>query len=223
MTTIIHGSRNRVRLIHEIAFSVYFPLLLILVNSIRSAQHPARPSWINEFQLLIAGNKGAYSYYYLAFVILWVSSAAVLFFCLRLAARLSLSDVFLRSFAGLVAVLGFPVAVAYVTVPGYMHMFGSFPRAILYAYAPHLWLGIEVAIALVCIFLYVFLKWPVHLGLLLLVSHFLIWTALASLGREKSLLVYPLFGFLASLAWGGYVNQSREGRRNDQSLAVPTC
>jgi hypothetical protein len=96
MTTIIHGSRNRVRLIHEIAFSVYFPLLLILVNSIRSAQHPARPSWINEFQLLIAGNKGAYSYYCLAFVILWVSSAAVLFFFLRLAARLSLSDVFLR-------------------------------------------------------------------------------------------------------------------------------
>lgn len=222
MTTIIHGSRNRVRLIHEIAFSVYCPLLLILVNSVRSAQHPATHSWVLGLQLLIVRGRDTPSYHF-AFYCLWALSVVALFLFLRMLARLSLSDVFLRTFAGILAVLGFPVAVGYVTVPGYMHMFGSFARAILYAYAPHRWLGIEVAVALMSIFLYIFLKWPVRLGLLLLVSHFLIWTWFASLGGERSLLVYPLVGFLASLAWGAYVRQSRESRGNEPNLAIAIC
>jgi len=127
-------------------------------------------------------------------------------------ARLSFSDVFLRTFAGIVAVAGFPLTAGYVSFRGYVQMLSSIPRAFLYAYAPHRWLAVEVMATLVCIFLYVFLKWPTKArwGLLLLCLHFAVWTWFVFIGGGKSLIIFPLLGFLASLAWGMYVRQSAE-------------
>lgn len=211
MIDSVPQSRKRARLLHEIAFSIYFPLLLITANGVRSVQHPAGKSWVDDLQLLIAGVCHAPSYHF-AFSLLWAASMAALFLCLRMLAGLSFSDVFLRTFAGIVAVAGFPLTAGYVSFPGYLHMLGSFPRGLLYAYAPHRWLAVEVMATVVCIFLYVFLKWPTkaHWGLLLLGLHSAIWIWFVFIGGEKSLMIFPPLGFLASLAWGLYVRQSRE-------------
>ena len=220
MSEMIEGVpqfRKRARLLHEIAFSIYFPRLLMMVNDLRSIQHPSQRSWVDDLQLLMAGVGRAPSYHF-AFTFLWAMSAAVLFLCLRMLARFSISDVFLRTFAGIVAVIGFPLAAGYISYLGYLHMLGSIPRALLYAYAPYRWLAIEVMAALVCVLLYVFLKWPskARWGLLLLGLHFAVWTWLVLLGFFS--LVYPLLGFLASLAWGLYVRQSAESPRPPKLL-----
>lgn len=131
---------------------------------------------------------------------------------MRFLARLQILDLVLRTFAGIIAVTGFPLACGYISFRGYLRMFGSVTRALLYVYAPHRWLAIEVLISLACISVYVFLKWPTKArwGLLLLCLHFVIWTWFSSMGGERSQLIYPLLGLLASLAWGAYVRRSVE-------------
>jgi len=131
-------------------------------------------------------------------------SAAVLFVCLRALDPLSFLNTFLRSFVGIVVVVGFPLAIGYLAFPGYLHMFGSSSRAFLYAYSPHRWLVAEVVGSLVCVVVYVFLKWPTtaQVGLLLAGIHFALWSWFAISADEKSLVIYPLLGFLATLAWG---------------------
>lgn len=204
--------KNRARLLHEIAFSVYCPLLLIMVNAVRSAQHLVRNSWVDDLQLLITRSRHTPSYHF-AFDCLWALSALALFLCLRMLARVSFSDVFLRTFAGVVAVAGFPLAAGYVSFRGYLHMLSSFPNAFLNAYAPHRWLALEVIASLACIFLYLFRKWPTKpwWGLLLLSLHFAVWSWVVLLGTGSGSmlhnLTYPLLGFLASLAWAWYVQQ----------------
>jgi|SRR5579864_1614711 len=199
---------NSLRLFHEIAFSVYLPLLLIMTNTVRSIQHPAGNSWVDYLQSLFAG-KGVATDHNIAFAILWAISAVVVFLCLRVLANISIEDVFLRTFGGIVAVAGFPLIVGYVSFRGYLRMLSSFPRALLYAYVPNRWLAVEVVACLVCIFSYLFLKWPfkARWGLSLLVLHFSLWTWSLLIGGEQSLLLFLLLGFPASIAWGSYIQQ----------------
>jgi hypothetical protein len=42
--------RKRIRLANDVALALYFPLLLILINSLRSAQHRTPPAWISHVQ-----------------------------------------------------------------------------------------------------------------------------------------------------------------------------
>lgn len=207
--TIERSSRfgKRTRLLHEIAFSIYFCRLLIMMNAFISIQHPARNSWGDDLQLLITGDRFT-AYHNFASTTLWAISAAVLFLCLRVLANLSIVDLFLRIFGGIVAVAGFPLVAGYISFRGYLHMPGSFPRALLYAYAPNRWLAVEVMASLVCVFSYVFLRWPpkARWGLLLLGLHFSLWTWFAFIGGNQPL-IYLLLGLLASIAWGLYVWQ----------------
>ena len=209
-----HQIKEHTRLLHELAFSIYLPLLMIVVNELTSMQHPVRVSWVDRLRFLITGGPDGSSYHF-AFRLLWAASAATLFLSLRILARLSFMGVFLRTFAGVVAVAGFPLAAGYVSFRGYLHMLGSLPAALLYAYSPHRWLAIEVIASLVCVFVYVFLKWPAGAwwGLLLLSLHFAIWAGFMAYGRQERFLRYLLLGFLASLAWGLYVRQSTENPR----------
>lgn len=230
------GTANHTRYAHELALSIYFPLLLIMVNAVRSLLHPASNSWVYGLALLIRRGRHPLSYgdpaLRFAFVFLWAGAAIVMFLCLRMLARFSITDLFLRTFGGIVAVAGFPIACGYVSFLGYLRMLASFPRALLYAYVPHRWLAVEVLAGMACVFLYAFWKWPApakaQWGLLLLGLHFAIWTWFVMLGagsghillwpgydwtsltREQPSLIYLLFGLLASLAWGLYVRQSRE-------------
>jgi hypothetical protein len=210
MIEVIPQVRKNERLLHEIAFSVYFPLLLIMVNTLSSVEHPATNSWVDRLYLLVKGTSHPQFYdgraHRLAFALLWGASATVLFLCVWMLSRFSFGGPFLRTVGGIVAVAGFPLASGYLTSRGYLHMFGSLPRALLYAYAPNNWLTVEVLASLVCIFLYAFRKWPtsVGYGLFLLCLHFAIWTWLV---RGQPSLIYPILGFFASLAWGLYVHR----------------
>jgi hypothetical protein len=202
-------SRTRARiLLVEVAVAIYLPLLVIMVNSMRAAQHPARNSWVNDLQSLIAGNRS--TSYYPAFGLLWVVSSAVLFLCLRMLARFSWSSIFLRTFAGTVAIAGFPLANGYISFRAYAEMLGSFPRAILYAYAPYRWLAVELMASLVGLLLCLSQKWLIRGWVLLpLFLHFAVWTWVALIGGTNFVLIYPLLGFFASLAWYANIQQSR--------------
>ncbi|MGB7624836.1 MAG: hypothetical protein WBN92_21015 [Terriglobia bacterium] len=228
---------NRVRYLHEITFSIYFPLLIIMANSVRSILHPAGSSWVDSLCLLFTRGRSPQSYadptLRFAFACLWAVSAAVLFLCLRSLAGFSFTRLFLRIFAGIVALIGFPLALWYVTFRTDLPVSG-FPRALLnasYYYVPH-WFVAELAATLVGAFFYVFRKWPAKTGwaVALLILHFGIWACLVllyvgagsgnillwpgyswtPLTRAYPSLIYPLLGFVASLAWGVYVRQSAE-------------
>jgi hypothetical protein len=197
------------RLLHEIAFSIYFPLLIIMANAIQSTEHPAKNSWSDDLRLLIA-RSGYAPGHNIVSIFLWAISAGFLFSCLRALASLSIVGLFLRTFGGIVAVAGFPLVAGYVSFFGYLHMLGLFQSALLYAYAPSRRLGVGLGASLVCVFSCVFLQWPPKgwWGLLLLGLHFSIWTWFVFTGGNPSLRTYLLLGFLASLAWAFYVRQS---------------
>jgi hypothetical protein len=111
---------------------------------------------------------------------------------------------------------------------------------LIFAYGCHnlllLILLIEVAAALICTFFYVYQIWPrsTPWAISLAVLHFGFWSwctwnggyfspgwvggvplfwpgyTLTWLTVEDPLLIFPWLGFLATLAWGGYVRQSGE-------------
>jgi hypothetical protein len=215
--------RKRARLLFEISLSIYFPLLFIMANAVRSVQHPAKNSWVDDLQSLTA--RGWYTpSYHFAFSLLWLISAVILFICLRMLARLSFLDVFLRIFAGIVVVAGFPLASGYLSFRGYLGMFASPTRAVLYAYSPHRWLAVEVMASLMCVLGYVFLKWPTEArwGVPLLGLHFAVWSWFVITAGQESLLIYPFLGLLASIAWGAYVRLAEESPLLPQRLPAPS-
>ncbi len=215
-----------VRYAHELAFSIYLPLLLLWVNDASSRWHNnpgERVPWVLRAELLTSGGYFRQSpaddlKLRVVFVALWVVCAAVLFIFFRGLSRFSFPDIFLRTFAGIVAVAGFPLACVYVCPA--LYSYRSFPLPLA-----------EALVALVCGFLYVSGGWPSKgpWGFLLLVLHFVFWSWCAwmlhyfSLGgvtllwpgysltwhtREAPQLIYPSLGFLASLAWGLYIRVS---------------
>jgi hypothetical protein len=209
-----------VRCAHEIAFSIYFPLLLIWVNNDTTPAGVlgARIAWVVKMELLISGGRYPHSFMdptlRFAFAFLWALSAVVVFLCLRILGRFSFTHVFLRTFAGIVALAGFPLACVYV-------------------YRSLAWTLVEAVAILVCACFYVFRSWPARAwwALLPLVLHSAFWTwaawdtrtlghpgflllwpgyDLTWLTHEYPNLIYPLLGFLASVVWGLYVRQSAE-------------
>jgi len=57
-TECVPQVKKRARLLYEIGFSIYFPLLLIMANDVTCVQHPAANSWIDNLQSLAA--RGSY-------------------------------------------------------------------------------------------------------------------------------------------------------------------
>lgn len=123
-------------------------------------------------------------------------------------------DFFLRTFGGIVVVGGFPLVSGYVSFRGYFRMFGSIPRALVYAYAPERWLAVEVAASVVFVFVYGFRRWPLQPGLALLLVglHFAIWAWFIGGGQFPQIL--PALGFFCSVTWALYVKQA-------ESHAIP--
>jgi len=152
--------------------------------------------------------------------ILWsLCLAVVIFIVLRLLALGRLENLFLRIPAGTLAIAGFPVLAVSLPISFFR---GPEP----WSPAASHWLFVEIAISLICAFLYYFRKWPVPAGIsvLFLVLHFGFWSWLTGAHLSlvaairwygfmraafwASVIFYwgcPVFGFLASLAWGFYV------------------
>jgi hypothetical protein len=202
---------TRTRLLHETMFSIYFALLIVWANT-----QTGRNPWVVRLRLLFAPGRPLHTFMdarlRLAMGVLWGLFAVIVFLCLRMFSRFSFTDFFLRTFAGMIAIAGFPLA--------YMLCF-------------HLYLGwtvVEPAVALVCASLYLYRGWPISLpwSILLLVIHFGLWTLAACnpripvpgwfllwpgydwmpLTRHYPNLIYPLLGFFSTLCWVAYVRHS---------------
>jgi hypothetical protein len=224
-----------VRHIHELMFSIYSSLLLILADDVSSkwVDNPGdRTPWVLRMKFLLTGDYRTHSLVAdpklrLAFVFLWAVSALGIFLLLRILARLSLTHAFLRIAAGVIIVAGFPLIFAY----------GCHTLLLLL-------LLVEVVAALVCTVFYAKRNWPSRAlwAISLAVLHFSFWSwctwngdyfspgwvggvplfwpgyTLTSFTVKDPALIYPWLGFLATLAWGLYVRQSGEnGQREDYS------
>jgi len=220
---------NHLRLLNDVMFAIYLCLLALMANSVRSVLHGAGDSWVHRLSVTVGAKPFSYGDPGLrfAFLLLWLGSATLVFLCVRLLSRFSSIRSFFRVISGIVAVAGFPIACAYASFRAYLDMLASIPQALLYAYAPHRWLGLEMLASLVGVFLYAFSKWlqKATFVLLILFLHFAIWSWLVILGagsgnillwpgyswvpltREHPSLIYPLLGLLASVVWGLYLRQ----------------
>lgn len=234
------------RYAHELAFSIYFPGLLIWVNDASSGWVNAKGDkgpWVLQLESLITEGHRPHSpvddpLLRFAFVLLWVISALGVFLLLRVLSRFSLVQVFLRTCGGIIAVAGFALAYLYVNIS--VRYTSTLGRV-----AGLSWAMGEVAVALLCTFLYLLGRWPWRAPwtIVLLFLHFTLWSFLAwgmrysplagvpllwpgfrlsTLTTEAPQLIYPWLGFLTSLAWGLYVRATAwESRVATTRLGTP--
>jgi hypothetical protein len=213
----------RLRLIHELLFSIYFPFLILSAHEGEAGGRWAIKliHWAVLHDYLHANVGIEDNRIFLAdFLLLWLS-AALIFSILRSFARSSITCLVLQSFAGLVAVAGFPLASMYVR-----------GRRVL---SP------EVALLLggVCLVLSLWAnrKWRVTRlwNIFLLLLYFAVWaTPLAggtslqaaswillwpgawrwALGIwQHGWIIYPFLGFCSTLVWAAYFRQSEKNNQ----------
>jgi hypothetical protein len=194
------------RLLNEIAFSIYFPVLAIWANAQR-----AKVPWAIRFQTLIEPTFSPHSFLdtglKVSIHVLLALSAMSIFFCLRVLTRISWSIYFERIISGSVALAGFPIAFLYANQRS--------GRALdLF----------ETMLAFACGLLYALKIWriPISWIVVLLFLHFGLWALYASPPAGPGLtllwfgftdvpfthghpnLIYPLLGFGSSLIWIRY-------------------
>ena len=212
------------RLAHELVFSIYVSGVLILANDAGSHwmnQIGDKPPWVLRMKFILTHDLRTHSLIddpklNFAFIVLWAVLASGIFLLLRLLTRSRLSDFLLRDVAGIVAIVGFPLAC-------------------MYAAHRVVWTSIEVAAALRCAYLYISRGWPrtVSLAVGLCLLHFLFWAwvdwamgyyewggyggvpllwpgfRLTTLTERNPTLIYPCLGFLSATIWGVYVRRSK--------------
>jgi hypothetical protein len=200
---------------HELLFSINLALLIMVLHEGSMGGHSWSWRLLHfydsyrhpdvDFRYAFDRESQAYA---MAFLLQWLLAAAT-FLSLRLLARFSLTKVVLRTFAGLVALAAYPL------------------MCLCFGDGRILFLEVELAIAIVCLVLFAYQKWPVSapLNAFLLVLHFAIWTwfpgfpefaccflfwpARTWVHGNELRLVYPLLGFCSTLLWAAYFRQSR--------------
>lgn len=226
MLETIPKTWKSVRHIHELMFSVYFSLLLILADDVSSkwVDTPGdRIPWVLRLKFLLTGDYHTHSLVAdpglrLAFAVLWAGSALGIFLLFRILTRLSLTHAFLRIATGIIVVAGFPL----------IFIYGCHTLLVLV-------LLVEVGAALACIIFFAYRDWPSRApwAISLAMLHFAFWSwctwngdyfspgwvggvplfwpgyTLTWITVKDPLLLYPWLGLLATLAWGFYVRQSR--------------
>lgn len=133
-------------------------------------------------------------------------ASTILAFCCWLALRLSsttrLTSEILQSVAGIATILALPVFWFYVSQQGGWSL----------GWRDATWL-VEVAVALLCVLLFLYQRFPVQgwLCVLLVMGHYAFWFWI----RENIFLassagpIAPIIGFFSTLAWGVYVKSLR--------------
>lgn len=168
MTETRAAATRRERWIHESLFSLNLAWTLVWYERVRN---PVSLLWLHSSPLV------QYLYWHTRHVepetvlvqVLWsFALGAVVFLLLRLLARVSLTEVFLRTVTGLFALTGFPLFA--LTLPMFF-----FVPARIGSLVP--WLSLEVVAASICGVLYYSQKWSpsAPLGVILLAMHFGLW------------------------------------------------
>jgi hypothetical protein len=206
---------------NELLVSIYLPLLVI------AAHESINQAWANRVLSFLvsrgfAGASNAIEDYRVNRVDFWLtwSSVFLLFLVLRLCRRLAFVQIVLRTVAGLLALVGLPLASMYA---------GS-------GHALSLQGGLLLGGASLILILWVYRKWraPLILNILLLCAYFAVWASLlaagSSLKRVASILIwprwwdgawqlsqyvwltYPLLGICATLVWAVYFRRSEKNK-----------
>jgi len=205
-------SRNS-RSVHELAFSFYLSLLILWVNA-----QTARDPW--SLQLATTPLRTPDSFLdpklTRATALLWVVSATIVFLCVKPIAKLSFGKNLLRSFIGITAVSGFPLADLYVRWS---------PARIVNL------LIISAAAAYVLVILVsAFRKWSSPWTIPLIFLYFGL-CGLRALGTGPGLqllwpgyefvpfakfhpdLIYPFLGLCCTISWAAYISRSSTSGR----------
>jgi hypothetical protein len=188
---------NYTRWLSQILFSTYFALLVV------TEEETCKPGstflhWLayplNDYLNPILVNHRVHLLVSRS-VALWWLLAVIIFICVRLLARIAFTRALLRYAAGIVAVAGFPL----LLLPP-CNATGPFLSATTWS-----WLYFEVVVVVVCVFLYLFGKWPTIAapGILLLFVHFAVWGWITwqRIGNPFWA-IYILLGFCSSVFWG---------------------
>jgi len=196
----------------ELLLSVYSALLLISADESRGS------SWSQKLLTFYVSHRyphrsrvfddNYFRLYMPIFLLIWIS-AAVLFCIFHLSSRFHAPGTIRNVLSGIIVIVGFPLAC--------MH------------HAPaQLFLQVELAIAIACLGLFVYKRWPVSwpLNVLLLVLHYGLWTLFSGnpfwastfllwpgwrwiyrIGPSAQL-ISPVLGLSSALVWGTLVKRS---------------
>jgi hypothetical protein len=192
----------------DLMFSVYCALLIVTEENIKESSilhgklaHPLLFLYRLLADLLHWRHFSFHSYRDMAALLWcwWFVLAAIIFVCMRLFGRSALMRRFLRYATGLVTVAGFPLI--------WLNLGNMTGRSLVAAR----WLGLEVAVIVVCVFIYLDRKWSMSaaLGILVLVLHFGFWGWVTwgdrTIGYPS---VHLVPGACVSLIWSFYVSLS---------------
>jgi hypothetical protein len=217
---------NSLSRLHDLFFSTYLVLLVVAAH-----ESSGLLQWSGKLHVYYASHyrpdlrvltDDGYRLYVVAFLLIWVSAAAIFVF-LRLLSRFSFAKVVLRTVTGVVAVAGYPLACLY---SGNARVF---------------YMVVELGVVTICVLLWAHRKWPVSapLSIFLLLLHFSLWASLSKFPYLCCLylwpgwvwnwggnfgvrmrLVYPLLGLCLALFWTIIVRQAEGAQiRHSQELA----
>lgn len=220
---------NPLGVLHELLFSIFLPFLILSAHEQEAGGRWAialvrwgvlhnylRPNvGIEDNRLLL-----------MDFLLLWLS-AALIFLILRVFARLPITRLALRSFAGLVAIAGFPLAAMYVRSnrilsPEVALLLGGM-GLVLFLWANRKWPA-STPLNVFLLFLY-FAVWatPLAGGTSLKGAAWILlwpgWDRLALRIWQYGWLIYPILGFCSTLLWAAFFRRTENtGQRAQASF-----
>lgn len=211
MTHAINKSDGRVRLLHELLFSVYSAFLIVSAHeggpqrwAIGLLSYGARHGFIAASHAM-----EDYRVDWVDFSLIWLS-AILIFTLLRLFACQPFTELVLRGLAGIVAISGFPLACLYqqnarlFTLEAGLVISGSFLVVWLYCKRP-----VPRVLVIILAILY-FALWTAYGGYRLVGGSFLLWPGWSWTrdAWKRTWLAYPLLGLCSTLLWAEYARWS---------------
>jgi len=210
--------------LHELLFSVYLSFLVV------SAHEGGGQDWATRLVLFFVSHGYAqatramedYRVDLADFSLVWLS-AILIFLLLRLFPRFPFKRIVLNSFAGLVALAGFPLASLYqrngnmISLEVGLVIVGS--CFILWAYRKR---PVSSPVAIALLILYFVLWSSIGGGYHIVGSWFALWPAWRRSWPylEHLWLVYPLLGFCSTLLWAAYFRQSEANEQSGSSATA---
>lgn len=146
-----------------------------------------------------------------AFLLLAVSLAVVIFLVIGLSSKIRFIDQLFRLTAGIISLTA--LSVAWLIVANVLGITAPLPNP------PRALLSVELCAVVLCAVAYLNDKWPIPawITVVLLGLHFGYWNWIVSGGsyfwRDPFRLIFPLIGFLATLLWGMYVKTPSQATR----------
>ncbi len=212
-----HRTTGYLERIHEFLFSAYFSLLFAWAEETRpfrgSIQGRYSIPWSMQGRFIRFWHPHAVALgptdFLMFYLELFLVPAAVMFLCLVVIRRFSLTRFLLRPLGGLLAVVGLPL----------VNLYHLDRRLVLLEFA--------LALSVICFVLWACQKWPLStpVSIFLLIVYYVVCSLFGggpgsfNWGWAHGIweylwLVYPVLGFCYTLVWAAYFRQSETGKSN---------